>query len=478
VTNPTHALRALDWRALFGVAALLTAAVAMGVAVKPEAYLEGLGLVVFAAAGLMAVLVQSDRPAFGILILLLSSVLMPIEVRGPSAAMVSTSFPLAAGLCGIWLVRMLAVRSGPRLERSRVIVALGTLMCVGTASFAYGLVPLFPAGGAPIPAQIAQLALLLVSGCLFLMVAHQLSESHVRWLSWAFVVAGTLAALTLVIPALDRVGSYTTRPGSVGSLFWTWLVAISASQAIFNRELRPIARLALVGVTLLVMGHGLIQVRSWASGWLPPLVVLGVLGLLRAPVLTIGVTLVGAPAGLLTWGYLSDAMMAEESYSLLTRQEAWRVLWNLVELSPIIGTGPANYYYYTENFSIMGWYVRFISHNNYQDFLVQNGFLGLLAFCWFGFEAALYALRSYRRATVGFSRAFAAGALGGVLGSLASGMLGDWIVPFYYNAGIIGFRSSLLFWLFGGAMLALERSSEGARAEALFTARRLAGSVR
>ena len=32
----------------------------------------------------------------------------------------------------------------------------------------------------------------------------------------------------------------------------------------------------------------------------------------------------------------------------------------------------------------------------------------------------------------------------------AAGMLGDWIVPFYYNAGVLGFRSSLLFWVFLG----------------------------
>jgi O-Antigen ligase len=297
-----------------------------------------------------------------------------------------------------------------------------------------------------------------VSACLFLAVGHQITaEWHLRRLVWTFLILGTFACLVQMVPSLGIVGFYTTRPRSMGSLFWTWLVAISASQAIFNRQLRPLVRLALLSVTLMVLGHGLIQVRSWASGWLPPLVVLGALSLLRFPRFTIDLGLVSAPVALGLWSQISSVLLEEETYSLMTREEAWRVLWNLVERSPLLGTGPANYYYYTENFPILGWYVRFISHNNYQDFLVQTGFIGLLAFCWFGFEAGWLALRLYRSAPRGFARAYAAGAFGGVAGSLASGMLGDWIVPFYYNAGILGFRSSLLFWVFVGGLLALKR---------------------
>jgi hypothetical protein len=36
-------------------------------------------------------------------------------------------------------------------------------------------------------------------------------------------------------------------------------------------------------------------------------------------------------------------------------------------------------------------------------------------------------------------------------------MLGDWIIPFYYNGGVLGFRSSLLFWVFVGGALSLRR---------------------
>jgi hypothetical protein len=36
-----------------------------------------------------------------------------------------------------------------------------------------------------------------------------------------------------------------------------------------------------------------------------------------------------------------------------------------------------------------------------------------------------------------------------------AGMLGDWILPFFYNLGLYGFRSSMLGWLFLGGLVSL-----------------------
>ena len=46
-----------------------------------------------------------------------------------------------------------------------------------------------------------------------------------------------------------------------------------------------------------------------------------------------------------------------------------------------------------------------------------------------------------------------------LIGTLASGMLGDWFLPFVYNVGLAGMRSSILFWVFLGGLLALQQSS-------------------
>jgi uncharacterized membrane protein YeaQ/YmgE (transglycosylase-associated protein family) len=47
------------------------------------------------------------------------------------------------------------------------------------------------------------------------------------------------------------------------------------------------------------------------------------------------------------------------------------------------------------------------------------------------------------------------GALGGLMATLAAGMLGDWFLPFVYNVGLEGFRASSFTWFFLGAAVAL-----------------------
>jgi len=259
------------------------------------------------------------------------------------------------------------------------------------------------------------------------------------------------------------VGRWTTRPGSLGSLFWTWFVAVTVSQGLANRDLRLPVRLGLLGLSGLALGHGLFQARSWASGWAPSLVAVGAILLVRWPRLVIGSALLALPLAVLLAGDILGPLLAEEAYSLMTRQEAWRVLMQIVDRNPLLGTGLANYYYFAENFPLLGWYVPFISHNNYQDLLVQTGLVGLIAFLWFGLEALWMTLRLSHQCPEGFPAAYALGACGGTLGSLASGMLGDWIIPFYYNAGVLGFRSSLLFWVFLGGALALRRMLTASR---------------
>jgi hypothetical protein len=47
--------------------------------------------------------------------------------------------------------------------------------------------------------------------------------------------------------------------------------------------------------------------------------------------------------------------------------------------------------------------------------------------------------------------------LAGLVGSLVAAALGDWLLPFVYNIGINGFRTSVLGWLFLGGLVALEQ---------------------
>ena len=65
--------------------------------------------------------------------------------------------------------------------------------------------------------------------------------------------------------------------------------------------------------------------------------------------------------------------------------------------------------------------------------------------------------RLREQAPAGFAQAYVYGALGGLAGMVMAGMLGDWVLPFFYNVGLNGFRNSMLGWLFLGGLVSLEQ---------------------
>jgi len=105
----------------------------------------------------------------------------------------------------------------------------------------------------------------------------------------------------------------------------------------------------------------------------------------------------------------------------------------------------------------LGYYVPFNSHNNYVDIVAQTGLLGLACFLWLVWEVGRLSWRLRTSVPEGFPRAYVVGCLGGLAGTLAAGMLGDWVLPFVYNIGLKGLRASVLGWLFLGGLVALEQ---------------------
>jgi len=109
----------------------------------------------------------------------------------------------------------------------------------------------------------------------------------------------------------------------------------------------------------------------------------------------------------------------------------------------------------------MGYNVQFNSHNNYVDIIAQVGLLGMAAFMWFVVEIGALGLRLRKKFdhTFGFTHAYVIGTLAGLGGSLVAGVLGDWFIPFVYNIGVRGFRSSVIAFLFLGGLVVIEQIS-------------------
>ena len=209
-----------------------------------------------------------------------------------------------------------------------------------------------------------------------------------------------------------------------------------------------------VNFAFLVIFTGAYYLYDCKSGWVPPLVSMGAMVGLLSPQLGVVMALLSTfPAPRL----LNDVIGSDE-YSYGTRLDAWRIVLQITKVDPILGLGPANYHWYTPLFPIRGYAVKFNSHSQYIDLIAQTGVLGLFCFLWFTWAVGRLCWRLRTQAPSGFAQAYVYGAFGGLIGTLVAGTLGDWVLPFFYNVGMNGFRSSILTWIFLGGLVIIERT--------------------
>jgi hypothetical protein len=237
-------------------------------------------------------------------------------------------------------------------------------------------------------------------------------------------------------------------------MFWMWLIALPLSQAIFNSRLSLRVRILLYGIVAMAFYVAVVQQNDWKSGWVPAAVVAAALFGLRFKRLT----LLSIPFVLMIAVYLAQDLISTDLYSWGTRLDAWVVVLEISRVSPIIGLGFANYYWYAPLFSIRGYYgIRFNSHSQFVDIVAQTGILGLFCFFWLLFEVGRLAWNLMNDLPDGFAKGYAYGTFAGILGSLMAAFLVDWLLPFAYNIGLDGVRASILPWIFFGGLVSIEQ---------------------
>lgn len=410
--------------------------------------------------GIALVFILFHWPQIGLVVLLCGALLVNREIGTGTQTSLNAAFLLSPVVIGIWLIHTFSRQQGKSAVSSRAILPLILLMIAAILSFVVGQYPWFPVTAAPMPAQLGQLAVFLFSGGLLIVAAYRLQD--LRWLrriSYLFISLGFIHLLAQVLTgSLSNLGSFLPQGVTQGSMFWTWLIAISFGQACLNREMHPMGRLALAAVAFAAMGFGLTRLESWMSGWLPALLSVGVILLFRFPVPFLFATPILILAALLGSDYLIGlATSGDNLYSLRTRVAAFESMVPILKANPLLGLGPANYYHYTSLFPIEGWYVKFNSHNTYIDLVSQTGLIGLGCFLWFGWASAKSAWDLRSRIAGGFESAYAYSVFAGIIATFAASALGDWAIPFVYNTGLAGFRTSILPWIFIGGLIALEQ---------------------
>jgi hypothetical protein len=449
----TYPLRPIHWLALMwekNQQLIIRTAIILGVLLVSA----GLGrkaslLYLMLPFGIGAILLFIQRPALGLLLSLIGGFAVPFS--GPSG--LNVTMLGVALLLILWIMEMLVRRQSIQLMSSYTTRPAFWLILISILAFGVGQLSWYHTDHAPMGAQLGGLFIIILSVGAFLLVGNRVSLYWLQWFTWVFLAYSSLYIIGWPLPAITKYTNHLFQLGSTGSLFWLWAVSLAFSQAVFNRDLRLRWRFCLGIYAFLVIFTGAYYLYDWKSGWVPPLVSIGAMVGLLSPQLGIVMAFLSTfPAPRL----LNDVIGSDE-YSYGTRLDAWRIVLQITKADPILGLGPANYHWYTPLFPIRGYAVKFNSHSQYIDLIAQTGVLGLFCFLWFTWAIGRLCWRLRAQAPSGFAQAYVYGAFGGLIGTVVAGTLGDWVLPFFYNVGMNGFRASILTWIFLGGLVVIEK---------------------
>jgi O-antigen ligase len=416
-------------------------------------------LPVVAMVGVAIMLIFLRRPQIGILAMAFSSLLVPALYSRSETSRLDPAIVIEVMLVGFWVLDMIArdkrIYIAPtRVNLPLILFSIWALISLINGQINYYIVTKL----ASLFAKISQIAIFILSGVALLLAGNRLrSMVWLQRLTWLFIILCGVYIVWRLIPPIKPYVFRVFQEGSDASIFWVWLVAILTSQILLNRQLSQRVRLALGALLIATLYIALIEAYSWKSGWVPALIALAVIVFIGFPRFRAVAVFLGIVVMILGLSRIGNLVSGGEDYSISTRSVAWRLILDIVKVNPILGLGPANIYWYTPLFPILGYTVNYNSHNNYIDIIAQLGIVGLVLFLWLAWEIGVLGWRLKDVAPEGFGRAYAIGALGGLAGMLVSGFLGDWFYPFVYNVGLVGYRSSMLGWLFLGGLVLLEQ---------------------
>ncbi len=433
---------------------VLITAVCLGSLAVPQLLgLDRIFLLLAALIGLGAVVLFIQNPMIGLVSIVVNALIIPSP---PLPSNINLSTIHLVMLIGLWVVDHLVHKKEFDLVDSPTLKPLYAMVVVALVSFFTGQLSWFQfAQPAPIDAQIGGLAIFILTVAAYFIVAQQVRD--LIWLKimvFLYIGVAFIHVLGWFVEPVATVANMLFTNGTINSsMFWLWLGTLAFGQILFNHELKLNWRVALIVVAALTFYISFYLNTDWKSGYLPLLASIGTLlamrfgrGSIILIVLAIGPAIV-----------VIQEAIASDTYSYSTRIEAWEIVLEMLKTNPLLGFGPANYYWYTPLFPIRGYSVVFNSHNQYIDIMAQIGLLGLLCFVIFVVLFFRFAWQMRSRVADGFSRAYVHTILAGLIGMLASGMLVDWFIPFVYNIGFAGFRTSMLTWMFLGGLVALDQ---------------------
>jgi len=449
---------ARPWRAGVLLWALLTAAVggafvALAVMQSPEGVYRSAVLPVALLALTIFVYFIDRGDSSAPVLILLAAYFLPFRISTGSESPIVDSLALTVAFVGIWIVRKVILREKKWLYPSPVNLPLLGFVGVTIVSLLWSILfrdPNVYVWDRFLLVQIASTFVMVMLPLALLLVANQIASlKQLRWMAGLTIGVGIAGFL------MDRFS--LPLPVNTGGLVSMWVIAISASLAIFQRRLPWSIRLGLFALASWWIYRGFVLNLQWIAGWLPSFVAICVLSFMRSwRALLVVLVILFLLIGLNQEFYLGTFIEQEAEESLYTRLDAWRVNWGLTKEHLLLGTGPAGYAAY-----YMTYYPTraMATHNNFIDVFAQTGVLGLGLLIWMLTALIIVGIRVHRRLRNSgtIEESLVNAALAGLVGSIVIMMFGDWLFPFAYTQGIAGFDYIVPTWLFFGVILVLDR---------------------
>ncbi len=418
-------------------------------------------LPVLLVVGLLGLAALLRYLPWGVIAIVPISFLVDFRVGTGTNVALNAAFLFLFALIGVWLLRMIVVERHLRLVASPVNLPALLFIGAGLLSWLTSFLPWLPlATGRPSMAAQAGAFLIyaLSIGAMLLAINTLTNQRLLETFTWFFIVFGIIYLLAQVVTWDFKFVIRWFVDAHYGSAaYWTLLSAMTLGQALFNRRLSHWIRGGLLITAVIVVAFGLLKRPEWISGWLPPIIAVGILIWLKNWRLGLLVTVFGTLLLIPTIlnFYNTQVNTETQQWSSLTRFATWPIVLNLFKINPLTGLGPAVYPYLTSFFFYLGYYVTFNTHNNFFDIVLQMGLIGFGLFSWLVAVIYQQGWRLRLKSGDGFSQGYVNGVLAALTAILISGAFADWFLPFLYNIGIPGFQASVFLWLFCGGLLSL-----------------------
>ncbi len=417
-------------------------------------------LVLVAALAPLGIFALLQHIELGLAAMLLAGVFVRFRLPTGTVSEIVISLLLCVGILGLWIVRMLIEEKRLTLKPASTNFPLLAFMATIFISLAWSKVyrdVFVHSIGSPFVAVAAAVVMALLPAT-FLIAANLVKDMRwLRTLVWLYLAEGLVSLImTLGIGPLAPVLRLVFHNGilwiNTHGLFSVWYLAFALSLALFDRDLHWAWRAVLLVYAAGWVYWGFWQRMSWLSGWLPALAAAVVVAFLRSKKLfAVVMIVVILGAGGYYWRTSFEAETQESGHSRLA---AYEVNWRITGKHLLFGTGPAGYAsYYMSYFPSEG----MATHSNYIDVIAQTGVVGASFILWF-LGAQMwggYKLCRRLRGRGDFAASLAVAILAGTVGCAIAMALGDWMLPFAYTQGIIGFDAAMFNWFFMGLLWAL-----------------------